>query len=324
MGNRIWPPVAAFLLLAVLSLTPSPGAHAADAPAYLALGDSLAFGVGATNPAAEGYVGLTHFELQQSERYAETDLELINVSVPGATSSELLEPDGQVDEAISEIEERLTDNPDAPVEIISLDVGGNDLLALAEPDSPCIEGTTTEACLDALGEMLSTLQANLREMLVRLRDAAPDAEIYVIDLYNPYSGTGEVQEIVANVAVQQVNGVISAASADPDLDVHLVSVFELFEGRAAQWIASDGIHPNDDGYRVMSAALLASINNQQLVLPSDLAASPSPGATGDALAIGGSDDGVDQLVVLILAVVAFLAGAIVSAAYFVTRGRGRL
>ena len=58
-ASRLLPPLAAFF-----SLPPSPlaarrqRAHAAETPAYIALGDSLAFGVGAANPAAEGYVAL--------------------------------------------------------------------------------------------------------------------------------------------------------------------------------------------------------------------------------------------------------------------------
>lgn len=325
MGTRVRPPVAAFLFLALLFASGPRGAQAAEAPAYLALGDSLAFGVGATNPAAEGYVGLTHFELEQSPRYADSGIELVNLSEPGATSSDLLEPDGQLDRALEEITRRAQENPDAEVEIISLDVGGNDLLALAEEDSPCLRDTSGEACLSALGEMLNRLQENVSFTLESLREAAPDARIFLIDLYNPYSGTGDVQEIVANVAVQQVNGVLSAAAADPALDVEFVSIYELFVGRGPQWIASDGIHPNDAGHRAISLALLAALNNRPLVLPPDLAATPGPTEPGgDPAAPPGANDPdneVSLLLFLIALPLAFLAGGIISAAYFVTRGR---
>ena len=71
---------------------PSIQAQAQETPAYMAIGDSIAFGVGAGNPSSEGYVGITFEALRTSERYRDRGLTLVNVSVPGATSSDLLVP----------------------------------------------------------------------------------------------------------------------------------------------------------------------------------------------------------------------------------------
>lgn len=321
MGARLLPPLAAFLFLGLAFGGPK-AAHAQEAPAYLALGDSLAFGLGATNPAAEGYVGLVAFALQQSDRYAESGLEVVNVSAPGATSADVLEPDGQLDQALAEIAERAEDDTGGnEVDIISIDVGGNDLLALQEADSPCVDSTSSESCQDALGRTLSGLQDNLTTILTELRDAAPEAPIFVIGLYNPYSGTDDTRELIGNIGVQQVNGVTSAVAADETLGVEFVDVFELFEGRGAQWIASDGIHPNDDGYRVLAEALLAAVQGRPVVLPSDLGASPT--AASVTPASGDSDSGgdVDVLVLMILLPLAFVGGVVLSTVYFVARGR---
>ena len=65
--------------------------------------------------------------------------------------------------------------------------------------------------------MLSTLQSNIEQVLRRLRDAAPGGNIIVLDLYNPYSGTQDVRELIADLSVGQVNGVVAAAAADPEL-----------------------------------------------------------------------------------------------------------
>ena len=312
MPSRFLPPLAAFLFLASLALASATAVRAQQPPTYLALGDSLAFGVGSDNPAEQGYVGLTTASLRLS-KYKGTGLDLVNLSAPGATSADLLQMGGQLDRALTEIQSR------GGVDIISIDIGANDLLAL-ESSSPCLQSAGSKACLDALGQTLAGLQSNLASVLRRLREAAPNAPVYVLDIYNPYSGTNDPRAIVAAVGVQQLNGVIAAAAADPSLGAKFVTVHDVFEGRARQWIASDGIHPNNDGYRVMAEALLAAIEGRSPVLPSDLAALPASSAGTVSSASSGSS-GVDALVPEVGIPAAFVAGLLLSAAYFVVRGR---
>jgi acyl-CoA thioesterase I len=313
MPSRFLPPLAAFLFLASLALASATAVRAQQPPTYLALGDSLAFGVGADNPAEQGYVGLTTANLRLS-KYKGTGLDLVNLSAPGATSADLLQLGGQLDHALTEIQSR------GGVDIISIDIGANDLLALADSSSPCFQSAGSKACLDALGQTLAGLQSNLASVLRRLREAAPNAPVYVLDIYNPYSGTNDPRAIVASVGVQQLNGVIAAAAADPSLGAKFVSVHDVFEGRARQWIASDGIHPNNDGYRVMAEALLAAIEGRSPVLPSDLAALPTA-SVGTVSSASSGSSGVDALVPEVGIPAAFAAGLLLSAAYFVVRGR---
>lgn len=317
-------PLPAAVLLLVLAATPRasspPPALAAEAPVYMALGDSLAFGVGAANPAAEGYVALAADNLLLNDRFSSRGIELINLSEPGATSAEIVEAGNQLDRALEEIGVRASDTVAGnEAEIISIDVGGNDLLALAEPDSPCFEEPLGGICRTRINNVLSDLQHNLTRTLTALRQAAPQAEIYVFDLFNPYSGTGESLEIIASIGVQQINGVLAAVSATDELGVRFVSVYELFQDRRPQWVASDGIHPNNDGHRVLAEALTAAIEGRNIVLPSDLAVpleSPKAGAVSSS-----GDDGVAMWLVLMLVPAAFIGGGMVSAAYFLVRGR---
>jgi lysophospholipase L1-like esterase len=330
MGCRLLPPLAAFLSLALViaAASPGPSAHAQEAPAYLALGDSLAFGVGATNPSTTGYVALAHRAMSDSERFGPTGLELMNLGVAGARSADLLAPDGQLDSALSEILARQEDaSPTAnEVAVISVDVGGNDLLGLVAPGSPCLESASVEPCRAAFGEVLSSIDRNLTEIVTRLREAAPEATIVVVDLYNPYSGTGDLREPIAEVGVGQANGVIGAVTADPELRITTASIFALFIGRGTQWVAPDGIHPNDNGHRVIAEAVIAAIDNREPRIPEDLLALP-PGATvagvdpGTGTGPEDNGDGVSTAVLAGAVVVAFLAGGAVSGAYFVARGR---
>ena len=311
MKSSFLPPVAAFLLL-ISALFPQ-AARGQQLPFYLALGDSLAFGVGADSASTQGYVALTAANVQVPG-FSERGAELRNLSVPGATSADILRPGDQVDQAVAEIQAR------GGVDIISIDIGANDLLALASNSSPCLDAPSGQACQDALVDTLATLQTNLTTTLHRLREAAPKAKIYALDLYNPYSGSGNAQELIAAVGVQQINGVIAASAGDPAVDVTFVSIHDVFEGRAMQWIASDGIHPNNDGYRVLAEGLIAAIEGRPAVLPEDLVPLPSVTRTAGQLTEK-EDGGVNGWVPAIGIPAAFLAGAVLSAAYFVVRGR---
>lgn len=316
---RALPPLAALLLLTLSSFTAPGTASAQVGPAYLALGDSLAFGVGATNPAAEGYVALTAIALDD-RLFADTGIESVNLSEPDATSADLVAPGGQLDQALADIAARQSGGEtNDDVAVISIDIGRGDLFALAGPDSPCFEDAASTLCRNALNAMLNDLQTNLTRVLRELRGAAPAAELYVMDLFHPYAEAGEPQEAVAAIGVQQVNGVIAAVSADEELSARFVTVHELFEGGGEQWVAPGGIHPNNDGHRVLSEALIAAIEGRDPVLPSDLAQPPSPAPPESVGASG--DDGVSLAWLVVIVPAAFVAGGFVSAAYFIQRGR---
>ena len=326
MGTRRPPPLAAFLFLGLL-LACTPRllfAQSPDSPAYIALGDSLAAGIGATNPATDGYVGLTATALRQGD-YSERGLALVNLAVPGAKSGDLLAPGGQLDQALAEIGRRQEGGGDDDVELISIDIGGNDLLALAAPGSPCLQNPAGRVCLEALSEMLGRLQFNLSQVLGGLHEAAPDARIYVLDLYNPYSGTGDVLEPLADAAVQQLNGVVRATVAGLGREqVNLASVDDLFQGRGKQWVAADHIHPNDNGHLVISEVLLGAILDREPQIPRELLDVPPDNARARADADPGSAaaaDGDTPLWLIVAIPAAFVAGAALSGAYFLARGR---
>ena len=316
MGRLLLPLLAAFLSLGLL-LT---GAQAKETPAYVALGDSLAFGVGASDPAAQGYVGLTFDGLRKSDRYRERGLELVNLSVPGATSSDLLLPGGQLQAALREISERQDDR----VEIISIDIGGNDFLALGTPGSSCLSDPLGDPCRQRFVDLVDGLQANLTQVVRSLRDAAPRADILIVGLYNPYSGTGTALEVPADFVIQQLNDVLRSVAADPDLRAKMADILDLFGGRGAQWIAADGFHPNDKGYTVIAEALLAAIQSREPNIPEELLAEPAAPTSVQPLADpspnGGGPDLLFWLAIVIPA--AFLGGAVISGAYFLARGAG--
>jgi lysophospholipase L1-like esterase len=327
---RLLPPLAAFLFLALLA--PAAPAGAKETPAYIAIGDSLAYGVGASEPAAGGYVARTFEGLHKSDRYNDRGLELLNLGVPGATSSDLLLPGGQLERAIAEVRERQEDTSSADdnVEIITVDIGGNDVLALATDDSACLIDPLASDCQELYGQMLVELEDNLTRVLQGLREAAPNATIVVVDLYSPLSGRGGGADLVADYAVSGINEVTQRIASDEDLNVRLASVAPLFAGRAVTLVASDGIHPNDEGHALMAEVVLAAIEGREPELPEEYSTPAAvEDATGAPMGRGGltplaeeeDDSGGLPLLLAIAIPTAVLGAAAVAGVYAAARNR---
>ncbi len=327
--RKLLPLLAAFLSLALLAQAEP--AAAKETPAYVALGDSLAFGVGASDSATGGYAALTYDALRRSERYRDRGLQLVNLSLPGATSSDLLLPGGQLERALGEIRERQEDTSSADdnVEVITIDIGGNDVLALATTDSPCLADPLSEECQSRFDEMLGRLEENLTEVLGRLREAAPRATIVVLDLYSPLSGRGGAADLIADIAIKGINAVTEEVVSDPEFDADLATVYPLFRGRAEQFIAGDNLHPNDDGHALMAEVVLATIQGREPELSEELLTPVALEEVGQSAGEGGvlpfvreGDEGSNLPILLAIAIPASMLGAVaIAGAYLAARGR---
>jgi lysophospholipase L1-like esterase len=237
---------------------------------YIALGDSLSEGVGATNRDSTAFVPLVHEGLGEG-------FDLMNLGHSGDTSSDLLDH-GQLDETVAEVVGRNSDDdPNNDVKLVTLEIGGNDLLRLAP--SLILTGTCTSAeralerpqCVDALWETLDEFGRNLGMALDRLREADPDLTIVVMTLYNPvprrfglFGSTGVSQ--MAEMALEGLpdtrfpeglNDIVRGEGAERG--AMLVDWHALFENKANEYIAQDFIHPNDAGHRVMAEAVLETV-----------------------------------------------------------------
>jgi lysophospholipase L1-like esterase len=255
-----------------LQVIPSDEGHIGTAPLYLALGDSLSAGVGASGFSAENaFVGLVHEEL--GPEYA-----LLNLGIAGDDSRQLIE-EGPLDRAIAEIEQRNNDDDaDNDVEVVTLEIGGNDLLDLffelvLPGRCPSVaEGLETPECVDALRETLGAYEPNLDLILDRLREADPDLNIFLMTLYNPFSGASPVLDELGELTLEGdpntpfpegLQDIIRRQAEENGVD--LVEVYPLFEGKAKEYIAGDTIHPNDTGYRVMADAVIAEMREAGVI-----------------------------------------------------------
>ena len=121
-------------------------------------------------------------------------------------------------------------------------------------------------------ETLDTFGPNLDEILTRLREADPDVPIFLLTLYNPFSGGNGMLDELVELALEGrpdtpfPEGLHDIVREQAEAhDTHLVEVGPQFEGKAREYIALDLIHPNDAGYRVMADAVLAEMRRSGLI-----------------------------------------------------------
>jgi lysophospholipase L1-like esterase len=242
-----------------------------DQALYLALGDSLSEGIGATDRARTAWVPLVAEGLGD-------EYELVNLGVAGHDSRELIE-EGPLDEAVREIDARESDGVEGnEVAVITLEIGGNDLLDLyfdlvLPGICPTVaEGLQRRMCVAELESALGGYTPNLEEILDTLQAAAPGVPIFLMTLYNPFSGGSYNLEQIGILALEGMADTPFPGGLNDEIreqaegreGVHLVEWYEPFLGKQSEYISLDFIHPNDAGHRVMAEALLSRMGEAGL------------------------------------------------------------
>lgn len=288
---RHWRLLISVALLIALCALPvfAAGARAAGDSGYLALGDSYAYGVGASNPATLGYAG----------RFAATrGLTLTNLAMPGASSADLIGDYATRGRAGQSQLARATRALAAgTASVVTIDIGGNDILRLLGPGQPCNgQALGSDACVAAAQENLRAITArNLPVIFGGLVDAAPaGTQIIVLTYPNAFSvGSGLPVEQRTDTVIQALNALITGAAAQlrpraaaAGVTLTTVDLFPLFVGKAGTLThiraPQPDIHPTDAGHATIAEALGAAYR------PVALPGLPNTGVGGrrDRLGLG--------------------------------------
>jgi lysophospholipase L1-like esterase len=270
MSRRIVVVVAGILVLGLVAgsgpASAEPDPAPIGRPLYVALGNSLAVGVGASNPAVTGYVPQLYELLRQrlacqpAGRPSCRSLALRNLGMGGATSTTLLAT--QLPEAVAELQARNNDrNPHDDVQVVTIDIGGNDVFGVV---SACAAGPTPE-CAALIQARLQTFAVNFTQILGELRAAAgPDTVIIAMTYYNPLPSCRLASLAPLADAVLEGGGGVTVGLNDLIRSIaaaHGVLVAETYGqlGPAELVGGTDCLHPNDAGYQVITEAFTAAL-----------------------------------------------------------------
>jgi lysophospholipase L1-like esterase len=223
---------------------------------YVALGDSFAFGIGASDPATKGYPAQLLEILRTPGVWRVGDLR--NISVPLFENSRSI-LSGQLSAALESIHDPANDT-----RLVTLGIGGNHLGF----GGPCDEAPAGEAC--GFVSNYTTLLARLSAALVR--DRGPEA-LVVVTYYNPFQGTpsesrwddllvgtdgrvdcaGDGEQIGLNDLIACVGQRFGARVAD---------IYPSLEGRIPE-LSAAGTHLNDAGYALVAEVVAGVLRRHQ-------------------------------------------------------------
>ncbi|WP_114569809.1 SGNH/GDSL hydrolase family protein [Exiguobacterium flavidum] len=212
-------------------LTPTKEEPAADGSTYVALGDSLTRGVGASS--GNSYAAIVSKELKKDDEIERFQ----NLAVSGARTEDLLK----------QLEQKEVRRSLSEAKVISLTIGGNDLFNRGEGVSNFDPKKTAKTIVAA--------QKNIDRTFSLIRKENEDAVIFYVGLYNPFRANpnGEAFDEI----VQEWNASIRQLGLAYDIEV--IDTFNLVTD-VKRDLSSDQFHPNDSTYEQIAEQSLLAVN----------------------------------------------------------------
>ncbi|NRD77895.1 hypothetical protein HPT25_10925 [Bacillus sp. BRMEA1] len=205
---------------------------------HLAIGDSVIHGVGASQ----------HDNLvsQFSNKLAEQihkKIQFQNEGINGITSSELkaLVQSGRFDAEIKK------------ADIVTINVGGNDVLRMAKRQS-------FQNVFQTFNQLQSTFSKNLSYITSRIKELNPNATIVFLELYNPLSPDNHVYQLADQLLPKWNLKIYEVADQFP-LSI-VVETTKVINGEKRQNLSPDGVHPNSAGYTAISEQMIYQFKHQ--------------------------------------------------------------
>ncbi|MBV7504509.1 hypothetical protein KW850_04410 [Bacillus sp. sid0103] len=210
---------------------------------HLAIGDSIIRGVGAGKN--ENFVSL--FSSQLAEQ---TSKQIVsqNEGINGITSNELnnLVQEGRFDEAIKQSD------------IITINVGGNDILRIAN-------GQDIRTVLQSYDQIQTSFSKNLLDISAKITHLNPKATIVFLELYNPLPPDNQMYGVADKMLPKWNLHIYEVANKVPGSIV--IETTKVINGNHLQNLSPDGVHPNFAGYTAISEQMMYQFKHQSRKSP---------------------------------------------------------
>jgi lysophospholipase L1-like esterase len=210
------------------------GSAAAPPSACLAVGDSLAAGVGSTLPRERSAAVLL---CEWASTYLGEKSELVSLAVPGERTESFLS--GGQAERLRQTVARLRAEGRA-IRFVLISLGGNDVLQLRAADEVERE------------EQLAAFEANYAEAMRVIRSAVGDVPLLALTLYDPTEGDASAPRSDSWWIAQFDRAIRAGAESVGAL---VVDLDKEFRGRTDEWTWWPvDIHPTNAGYAAIARA----------------------------------------------------------------------
>jgi lysophospholipase L1-like esterase len=246
-----------------LSAAPTalPSAAAATGGAYLALGDSLTFGIGVPRPQQNGYVARVAHRLEASE----PPISMTRVfAVPGETASGFLER--RLDDVVSVITDL-----GPRVALVTIGLGANELLQTRRAPA-CARDRASDGCQAEADAALRQAEDALETIVAGVQNAlllnGSDARVLLLAYYSPEADALSARTLVGSdgrvgcSATEDISGLNDRIACVADRrGTELVDLYAAFLGREDELtrIGGGDLHPNADGYGVIADEIVAVV-----------------------------------------------------------------
>ncbi len=212
---------------------------------YVALGDSLAAGQTPYTEIDAGYTDLIAMQLMRSGRLASFTKQL---AFPGYKVGDVLERI-QTEEAHQLLK---------GATLITISAGANDLLSLVSHNPQT--GSISYSQLTA-NFALNKARKDYTELLLQVQKLAPQAKVYVMGYYFPYTSVHELQSQGVKEQLSILNEILRHLAEQSKAEFVPVS----FGEEAVQFLPNPSdVHPNMEGYMVMANAFFDKYGLQKL------------------------------------------------------------
>lgn len=242
---------AAMTTVAILSTTVFPQVAFAQEnsrqQSLVGLGDSITFGWNlGDNQAPSPYA--FPYALGKMLNDSVTDL-----GVPGWTSSDLLNALKSSSQYQSAVQN---------ANVITLDIGNNDLLTLAKDDGLLSSSnpSLTPGQLQAFQQALVNMGSNLGQIMGVIRQLNPTATIALYNMYDPFAPTLP-QHNIAEPLIQNGDKII--ASVANAYQIPVVDAYSAYNGLQTVFVRPGDVHPTVAGQQALAAVGLVDILSQQ-------------------------------------------------------------